>query len=150
MLTVPVKPGILKAMSPITMPMAMKLAAIPEGKTDNKYFILMMILRHLSSDDMQDAEDDGVSTFLVILDFIKKSKEVETKDDKSKIDLKLASGETAGGGNELTHSLQWKKEFKILGSIGLPGQKEKLFQVWHIRLKMPRKGVTKKMKFVKQ
>ena len=52
----------------------LKLTAIPDGKEDNKSFILKTILRYLSSEEMQNAEDEGVSTFLVLLDFIKKTK----------------------------------------------------------------------------
>ena len=93
---------------------------------------MRVIVKYLSSDDVVTSEDEGLATFMSTLDFIKREGEVvpikeETVDAKidsviKKKDIVLEKKES------ITSEVisKWKKDLKISGSIGLPGQKDKI------------------------
>ena len=104
---------------------------IPDGKK-NKSFLLRMIIKYLSSDEILNLEDEGLSTFLSTLDFIKKGENVDEvkiePDVEKKPDSKSKTEENLEKTELISKELisKWKKDLKISGSIGLPGQKDKI------------------------
>ena len=96
-----------------------------------KSYVLKTILKYLSSDELEQSDDSGNSKFLWIQSFI--NGEFPKKEDdahvipeiKEKVIPKIEKNETLV--NELLNiDKVLKKDFKIKGSIGLPGQKDKL------------------------
>ena len=140
----------------------LKLAEITsETKKDSESYIRKMILRHLSSDLVVEAEDEGLSTFLHLNTFIEALP--KTEDPKDLQDKKPADNDTTENKTDVTvtgdtkddetnvvrdtdkpgglmHDLNkfkkqqedlmkstfWKRDLKIKGQIGGPGEKGKL------------------------
>jgi hypothetical protein len=143
----------------------LKLADITdESKKDNESYIRKMIMRHLSSDTVVDAEDEGLSTYLFLNTFMKtlvKTQDPDLKDKKpdddkedekpsdDKIETKTEisslnpTKENPDDNNnnvkqddsvlkfqkqeeDLMKNSFWRKDLKIKGQIGSPGEKGKL------------------------
>ena len=144
----------------------LKLPAITnDAKKESDSYIRKMILRHLSSEAIVDAEDEGLSTFLHLNTFINtltaedpkestdETQESDSKDEvKSGVSLpdskdgvtivdsdKKTCKKSAENAEKQTDVLKfqkqqedllkssfWKKDLKIKGQIGGPGEKGKL------------------------
>ena len=131
-----------------------------ETKKESTSYIRKMIMRHLSSDDVADAEDEGLSTYLHLDTFMetfltaedpKDSKDEKPADTDSatekKADLTDVTDKTPETKSlktrtdpekqkdvatlkkqqeDILRNSFWKKDLKIKGQIGGPGEKGKL------------------------
>ena len=71
-----------------------------EAKKDSESYIRKMIMRHLSSADVVDAEDEGVSTYLHLNTFIETL--TKTEDPKDSTDEKPANGDEIATETDVT------------------------------------------------
>ena len=116
-----------------------EMQAIPEGKRVKSY-VLKVILKYLSSEVVTDAEDEGLGTFMWIRDLINKKideqidqqtvkiPEPKTEPVEIKSEDKSFEDEISriSGFSSKALKTVLKRDFKLKGSIGLPGQKDKL------------------------
>lgn len=107
----------------------LNLPTVEEGKKI-KSSVMKVILKYLSSDDVENSDDKGLAHFLWIKEFIKTKINPQDVVDV-KLEKKLPDDNL--GGRDLSHVFSTsslknvlKKDFKIRGTIGLPGQKDKL------------------------
>ena len=108
----------------------LKLPAIEEGKKI-KSSVMKVILKYLSSDGVENSDDQGLAHFLWIKEFIeKKDIKVEAKsnpEDREHLrEVKRENSKDITDFSAGNLKSVLKKDFKIRGTIGLPGQKDKL------------------------
>ena len=107
-----------------------KLPNIEEGKRV-KYSVLNVILKYVSSDTLEQAEDGGLSTCLWIKNlFYGEDVKTEVTTSKGNEVLTKIEGSSLQTPEILNLKKVLKKDFKIRGTIGLPGQKDKLTFYW--------------------
>ena len=99
---------------------------IPTDKAGKRLLILKLLLKYLYSDDMENSDDSGLSTFLKIHSLL----ESDIKTDKIKPEIVKNEFENGnqgisanGLGNIALHRL---REFKINGTVGGVDQKDTL------------------------
>ena len=131
-----------------------------DNKKESDSYIRKMIIRHLSSDEVVEVEDEGLSTYLHLNTFIKTLTPKDPKDEKDgkpvnigsttakKTDLTDVEDDTAVTQSvlkkksdsdkqkdlstlkkqqeDILRNSFWKKDLKIKGQIGGPGEKGKL------------------------
>ena len=104
----------------------LKLPNIEKGKKVKSY-VMKVILKYLSIDTLEQTEDGGQSTFLWIMTLFD-GEDVKTEDTTRKGDEIVAKIERRLSPTSDILSLKkvLKNDFKIRGTIGLPGQKDKL------------------------
>ena len=107
-----------------------------EGK--GKLGLQRTIRRHLDSDELADSPDGGKAVWVQVVDLLEGVTRVEvlekeaTTEEKEEKPTKKTEPSTAGPAKEeVAHSktpalAAWRKEFKIVGQIGEPGQKDRL------------------------
>ena len=101
---------------------------VDERKKGNRSYLLKLILKHLNSDDIQKSQDERLSTFLKLGDMLDRNMNTPQKKPEVKtetVDTKIENFEQK---LQDTHSFDFKKlkDFKISGTIGGPGEKDKL------------------------
>ena len=101
---------------------------VDESKKGNKSYLLKLILKHLNSDQVQGSEDEGLATFLRLRDILyrnmstpEKKPEVKTETVNTKVEIPTPKFE-----NPQPFDFKKLKDFKISGTIGGPGEKDKL------------------------
>ena len=107
---------------------------VPDAKQGNHKFLLKSIMTYLSSPDLEDLEDQGAAQFLAVWDLIKDSvhgkfKLEEHSGDENSADENLdgnLEGEEATLNVAALQKLHRLRDFKINGTIGNAGQKDKL------------------------
>ena len=131
-----------------------------DNKKESDSYIRKMIIRHLSSDEVVEVEDEGLSTYLHLNTFIKTLTPKDPKDEKDgkpvdidsttakKTDLTDVEDDTVVAQSvlkkksdsdkqkdlstlkkqqeDILRNSFWKKDLKIKGQIGGPGEKGKL------------------------
>ena len=95
----------------------------PEEKKGKKTTVLKLILKHLC--DLETTEDQGMSTFLLLHGLID-TEDKKDGDDKKGIIKHPVGDTTKKKGSEVTFDILKLKDFKISGSIGGVGEKDKL------------------------
>ena len=141
---------------------SLNLADLPDDVKGSKAMVIKQFLKHFMSDEVQNAADQGMATFILVRDYLNKhaplappgkpdeeeappgpvlpGKHPVIKDDPAA--EVLAKHKMLGGGSRhrsgsnpipgpgAFFGANWerfmRREFKIKGSIGLPGQKDKL------------------------
>ena len=104
---------------------------IPEEHRENNNFIFKLIMNYLNSEEIETLEDQGTANILACLDLLKKHLKPGSEDGEGE-DVNAVKEEPEGTPfaekNSDCSSLKLHKlrEFKINGSIGNPGQKDKL------------------------
>ena len=99
---------------------------IADKKKDNKVAVFNGIMRHLTSEEVEDSADEGMAAFLKLNDELKLMLEIDDNDDKKKVKKEVGpSGQemVAKAGSSSTESLTGKarielhklREFKITG-----------------------------------
>ena len=103
---------------------------VPAGKEGNIQFIIRLILRAVNEESIINSDDEGTAVFLKIQDilkpFLEKEKPlIETqKPLETQIKKEIVEYPEKMGSPVIVQSL--RRDFKINGSIGTPGQKDKL------------------------
>lgn len=123
-----VEPVVLKWLSEADADTLQKVCSgislvIPPDKAGKKYLILRLLLKHLHSDEVEQSEDEGLSTFLKIstdLEIVHKS-HVKVEDVHN-VSTGLGNLET----NMAKFSVQRLREFKISGTVGGVDQRDTL------------------------
>ena len=96
----------------------LKLPNIEEGKKV-KFYVLKVILKYYSSDTLEQTEDGGLSMFMWIKTLLDGG-DVKTE-DTTKGDEVVIKGSSSQTFDILNLNKVLKKDFKIQGTIGLPG-----------------------------
>lgn len=97
-----------------------------QDKKGNALLLLKVVLKHLMGTDIQESEDEGLSTFLELKDYM------QTLKDKSRLNFpfstKLKKEEDEDEEDETKKEFRsfFQKEFKITGKIGKPDSKDSL------------------------
>ena len=128
---------------------------VPDDKKDDKRVILRLVVRHLTSDAVVTAPDEGAAIFLKL--YKELGGELK-KSAKSEPDMPPLEGEAEESVKDSVAAVSYHKlrQFKINGTIGDPGQKNCgilvrkivfLTQVCAIKLSKGRHKGTKTMRF---
>ena len=93
---------------------------IPGDKADNKAYLVKVVLRHLTSADIENSEDQGTAIFLKLYNELGGELKPEALQPKQEAPL-----DNSGGESIVNETLSYRKLrlFKINGTIGDPGQK---------------------------
>ena len=93
---------------------------VGNDKKDNKPYVLKVVLRFLTSDDIEQSADQGAAIFLKLYQAL--GEELKAAGVKNELNV---SGTDLNRTDELTDNLSYHKlrQFKINGTIGNPGQK---------------------------
>ena len=94
---------------------------VPDGKTEDHSYLVKVLLRHLTSADVENSDDHGVAIFLKLYNEL--GEELKTINLQPKREHAPTGG--GGAGHTVSESLSYHKlrQFKINGTIGDPGQK---------------------------
>ena len=95
---------------------------VPEEKAEDHSYLVKVLLRHLTSADVENSDDQGAAIFLKLYNEL--GEELKT----TNLQPKREHAPTGGGGaagHTVSESLSYHKlrQFKINGTIGDPGQK---------------------------
>lgn len=101
---------------------------VQEAKRADKNYLVKVVLRHLTSDTIENSADGGAAVFLKLYQDLSDTLEtldVGVKNEASLPNLEGDRKDTASGGRGVDETLSYHKlrQFKINGTIGDPGQK---------------------------
>lgn len=99
---------------------------IPAGKEGNIQFIIRLCLRALNEESIVTSDDEGAAVFLKIRDLLKTFGDREKEKPLEEIKIKKEPDDYPENLVSPVILQKLRRDFKINGSIGTPGQKDKL------------------------
>ena len=136
-----VEPMVIKLLSEADVDLLVKVCSkiplvIPPEKAGKRTLILKLLMKYLHSDTVDESEDGGLSTFLMIYSELEDAQKKDIKvENSSASDLgNVRNGEKVLGDSAISRSetsnskflVQRLREFKINGTVGGVDQKDTL------------------------